>query len=51
MARAYSNLLQSPAPLSFCPSLQWWFPADHAALRLEEGLSLSSGVVGKDMQE
>lgn len=40
-------LLLSPS----CPSLEWWFPADHAALRLKEGLPLSSGVVGKDIQK
>lgn len=47
MARAYSKLLHSPAPLSF---LQSWFPAGPAALRLKEGLSLVSGVAGKDIQ-
>lgn len=37
MARAYSELLHCPAPLSF---LQSWFPAGPAAPRLKEGLSL-----------
>lgn len=48
MARAYSKLLHSPAPLSF---LQSWFPAGPAALRLKEGLSLVSGVAGKDIPD
>lgn len=43
MARAYSNLLQSPAPPGFCPFLELWLPADHSTLRLKEGLSLVNG--------
>lgn len=44
MARAYNNLLQSPAPPGSCPFLELWFPADHSTPRLKEGLSLVNGI-------
>lgn len=43
-ATCFRALLLSPS----CPSLELWFPAGHTTLRLKEGLSLVSGVVGKE---
>lgn len=51
MARAYSNLLQSPAPLSFLPFSGVVVSSRSRCPAAEGGLSLNSGVAGEEIQK